>query len=68
MAQKEDDLKAMREEKQQWDQRDQEIHHNFVKVSFPPPLFLEQKFKKGWKASFKKLVIIFFYIINDKKS
>ena len=32
MAQKEDDLKAMREEKQQWDQRDQEIHHNFVKV------------------------------------
>lgn len=32
MVQKEEDLKAMRAEKQQWDQRDQEIHHNFVQV------------------------------------
>jgi hypothetical protein len=32
MAQKDEDLKTMRAEKEQWDQRDKEIHHNFVKV------------------------------------
>lgn len=40
MQQKEEDLKSMRLEKQQWDHRDQEIHHNFVQVECPQPIII----------------------------